>query len=707
MGFLSEDFTFENTIYFRSALTPLNADLLLKKFESLMKEGKMREKAMIVGRFHHCLDPMERKKPIYLKELLGVLFALDRFKTLIEESISTLLLCDSRVAYFLLHPNVKDSGKKLSRYSIKLNSTYPTVRVLNIAGKNNFSDFLSRLDISKETFLAESLTPVKVNHELLPKKQMAFTWGEIYKLCIEHPDCITFSDKKLDINKMNEAFIDSPTFTFLSVKNHNKRMNFFDDLVSPANIIKMQEKIPFDERSLYTKKGEILTMEEKIVIPREFAPIFVLRLHFLMGHCGKTKLLDLMQLTYYVKNSAKDICTKVAQACLFCLVTDTNRNAKYPDGRFVLEEPNKTIQLDLIESLPPTHLHPSLAYLSILTITDVYSGFLNAYILKSKTTEAVIYALSNHFGIVGRPDFVITDNASIFRSKVFVRYLSLMKIALPRSAPYRSEARSLAENSNKFLQDLIKKYIFPNRDTWEVILPFVLKRLNNRRNVRHNTTPHQLLFGRDVDRVVGDEVYKHLNKCHVKEKEWVKIEEEIKAFEEKEKEIIAHMNEKKSKRQEKTNKSRKVVDFAVGDYVLVKHRVQVQGVSRKLLTAFGNIPFQIIRLKTYGAFIQSIFDDTVVLRAKNEMKLIKTIDPEELNVPKEVISLLGQVTESNLLDWFRDLNADEYVAIQTRSKTKNQAPDIDDQLKHLLGEEDESDDENEPEPTGKHVTFDI
>ena len=282
-----------------------------------------------------------------------------------------------------------------------------------------------------------------------------------------------------------------------------------------------------------------------------------------------------------------------------------------------------------------------------------------------------------------------------------------MKIALPRSAPYRSEARSLAENSNKFLQDLIKKYIFPNRDTWEVILPFVLKRLNNRRNVRHNTTPHQLLFGRDVDRVVGDEVYKHLNKCHVKEKEWVKIEEEIKAFEEKEKEIIAHMNEKKSKRQEKTNKSRKVVDFAVGDYVLVKHRVQVQGVSRKLLTAFGNIPFQIIRLKTYGAFIQSIFDDTVVLRAKNEMKLIKTIDPEELNIPKEVISLLGQVTESNLLDWFRDLNADEYVAIQTRSKTKNQAPDIDDQLKHLLGEEDESDDENEPEPTGKHVTFDI
>ena len=343
MGFLLENINFAKDTYTRSALTPLNADLLLKKFENLMKEGKMREKASIVGRFHHCLDPMERKKPIYLKELLAVLFALDRFKTLIEESISTLLLCDSRVAYFLLHPNVKDSGKKLSRYSIKLNSTYPNVRVLNIAGKNNFSDFLSRLDVNKETFLSESLTPVKVNHDLLPQKQMSFTWGEIYKLCIEHPECITFSDKKLDITEMNQAFIDSPTFTFLSVKNHNKRMDFFEKMVSPENIMKMQEKIPYEERLEYEKKGELYTKEEKLVIPHTFAPIFALRLHFLTGHCGKSKLLDLMKLAYYVKDSAKDVCTRVCEACLFCLVTDTNRNAKYPDGRFVLEEPNKVI----------------------------------------------------------------------------------------------------------------------------------------------------------------------------------------------------------------------------------------------------------------------------------------------------------------------------------------------------------------------------
>ena len=76
-----------------------------------MKKGKMREKAMIVGRFHHCLDPLERKKQIYLKELLAALFAFDKFKIMTEKSISTLWLCDSRVAYSLLHPGVKDSGE--------------------------------------------------------------------------------------------------------------------------------------------------------------------------------------------------------------------------------------------------------------------------------------------------------------------------------------------------------------------------------------------------------------------------------------------------------------------------------------------------------------------------------------------------------------------------------------------------------------------
>ena len=76
-----------------------------------MKEGKMWEKAMTVKRFHHCLDPLERKKQIYLKELLVVFYAFDMFKIMTEKSISTLWLCDSRVAYSLLHPGVKDSGE--------------------------------------------------------------------------------------------------------------------------------------------------------------------------------------------------------------------------------------------------------------------------------------------------------------------------------------------------------------------------------------------------------------------------------------------------------------------------------------------------------------------------------------------------------------------------------------------------------------------
>ena len=125
---------------------------------------------MIVKRFHHCLDPLERKKQIYLKELLAALFAFDKFKIMTEKSISTLWLCDSRVAYSLLHPGVKDSGEKLGRYSIKLNSTYPNARILNVTGKNNFSDFPSRLNVQKETFLSESLTPVKINPRFLPKK---------------------------------------------------------------------------------------------------------------------------------------------------------------------------------------------------------------------------------------------------------------------------------------------------------------------------------------------------------------------------------------------------------------------------------------------------------------------------------------------------------------------------------------------------------
>ena len=476
-------------------------------------------------------------------------------------------------------------------------------------------------------------------------------------------------------------------------------MDFFEKLVSVESIIEMQETMPYEEKAEYVKKGEIYTKDEKVVIPRKFVPIFALRLHFLSGHCGKRKLYDLVRMTYYADYGVKDICTTVCESCLFCLVADTNRNAKYPDGRFVLEEPNKAVQIDLVEDLP--------VKLSILTIVDIYSGYINAYILKSKTTESVIHALANHFSTIGKPRYLVSDNASIFRSKNFIKFLSLLRIGLPQSAPYRSEARSLAENANKFLQEFIKKFIFPNRDCWETILPFVIQRLNSRINTKHQTTPHKLLFGRDVDKSNKDELYKHLNKSHVYEKEWLKIENEIKEFEEREKAVIEELNKQKEIRQEKRNQIRRTFELNENDYVLVKHRAKVQGVSRKLLTSFGNIPFKVVKIKEYGAFIENTFDGTVVLRAKNELKLIKTIESETLNVPKEIVALLGQVTKENLLDWFHDLNRDEYVGVQTRSQRKNEVPGIEAQMMDLMESDEESEDEETDRPARKKVTFQL
>ena len=192
----------------------------------------------------------------------------------------------------------------------------------------------------------------------------------------------------------------------------------------------------------------------------------------------------------------------------------------------------------------------------------------------------------------------------------------------------------------------------------------------------------------------------------MEEKTWIKIKKEIEFFEENiEKKVVSELNKAKEKRQLKRNEIRKDLELKSGDYVLVRHRAQVQGVSRKLLTSFSNIPFKVIKVKKYGAFLSNIFDDTVVLRAKNELKLIKTTDPKTLNVPDEIVSLLGQVTAENILQWFEDLNVDEFVGIQTRSKRG--PPDTKKRIIDLLADDDDSDEENTEKKPEKRVRFDL
>ena len=56
----------------------------------------------------------------------------------------------------MFNPDVQNSSKKLIPWSLKIALSYKNVHVLNISGRDNIADFLSRLGLSKETFFTRT-----------------------------------------------------------------------------------------------------------------------------------------------------------------------------------------------------------------------------------------------------------------------------------------------------------------------------------------------------------------------------------------------------------------------------------------------------------------------------------------------------------------------------------------------------------------------
>ena len=108
----------------------------------------------------------------------------------------------------MFNPETQNSSKKLIRWSLKIALSYKNVRILNISGKQNIYDFLSRLGLPKSTFFSRSLTPLTINHEVRKKLPEYLTWSSIMDFCKQYPDLINFSENKIDVKIQNQYFLD-------------------------------------------------------------------------------------------------------------------------------------------------------------------------------------------------------------------------------------------------------------------------------------------------------------------------------------------------------------------------------------------------------------------------------------------------------------------------------------------------------------------
>ena len=107
----------------------------------------------------------------------------------------------------------------------------------------------------------------------------------------------------------------------------------------------------------------------------------------------------------------------------------------------------------------------------------------------------------------GLPKQIVSDRGSIFDSAFFCEVCRLLGVKQCMSTAYHPQSDGQTERSNRTLEEMLRHFVSPNQDDWDLRLPCCEFAVNNAWNAATGSTPFFLNQGSHPRSPVSSEVY--------------------------------------------------------------------------------------------------------------------------------------------------------------------------------------------------------
>ncbi|XP_057193905.1 plac8 onzin related protein 1 isoform X3 [Triplophysa rosa] len=169
-------------------------------------------------------------------------------------------------------------------------------------------------------------------------------------------------------------------------------------------------------------------------------------------------------------------------SCHRCQLNDPLKTAVPVLHSIKVKEAWEVLGLDLIGPLPET----ARTNKYVLTMTDLYTKWVIAEPMQSKTAaevSAIITTKLYSFGIVRK---IITDQGKEFVNKLNDSIFSALKIKHAVSSAYHPQTNGQDERTNQNIKRTLRKYVNDNHNDWDLHLPAVVYGINTANQVLSN-----------------------------------------------------------------------------------------------------------------------------------------------------------------------------------------------------------------------------
>lgn len=257
------------------------------------------------------------------------------------------------------------------------------------------------------------------------------------------------------------------------------------------------EQLHVTKSGLLVRKVDDLTL---ICLPLTLQEPILKEMHRL-GHMGETATIHSARSRYFFP-SLTVVAKEAVRSCARCQQKGKltpQRMAYEPDhvGSFFSK-----ISIDFVGPMRPSRKGNKY----LLTVLCTFTRWMEAFPTANMTAETAAGILVEQvFSRYGFPEQVHSDNASNFRSKLFMDVMSGFHVPTTATPVYNPQSNSV-ERLHKTLGDRLKALIHDHGPDWEEHIPAALLTIRTSRNRISGFTPARMVFGKEL-RLPIDMVY--------------------------------------------------------------------------------------------------------------------------------------------------------------------------------------------------------
>ena len=268
------------------------------------------------------------------------------------------------------------------------------------------------------------------------------------------------------------------------------------------NLIVIRDGLLCKKWVLHNKSSKEIEIQRYLVLVPESLKELVLDQHhasLLTMHPGADETYNQILRRYYWPQLREEVDLYV-KSCVTC------GSCKQP--RAYLKAPLRhVITYDFGDAISIDHIVPEKegttkrGFRYILSITDVFTGYVVALPCKSRKSEETIRLIQHGWCLkYGYPREILADNDTSFTAEVFNEVCRYFKIRITHGTPYKCSSTSKAERSNKRINQALRVTLTDKqiRD-WDLYLNYVTFALNSLRSRHTGFSANFMLFGRNLN----------------------------------------------------------------------------------------------------------------------------------------------------------------------------------------------------------------